>query len=128
MTPDVLVIGAGVVGLSVAYEAARKGLRVTVVDAGPATGGGCSWGNAGMIVPSHFTPLAAPGMVALGLRCLGDRQSPFALRPRLDGDLWRWCWRFLRAANARHAARAAPLLRDLHLASRELYREFPAPD
>ncbi|MBW8865339.1 MAG: FAD-dependent oxidoreductase, partial [Verrucomicrobia bacterium] len=61
MTKDVLIIGAGAVGLSTAYHCARQGHRVTVIERNGARRDGCSFGNAGMIVPSHFVPLAAPG-------------------------------------------------------------------
>ncbi len=126
MSKSVLVIGAGIVGLSTAYCAARKGLDVTVVDqAGPAAGG-CSYGNAGMIVPSHFVPLAAPGMVGLGVRLMWSAESPFSMKPRLSRDFLGWALRFWRAANAGHVARAAPLLRDLHLASRACLEDWAA--
>ncbi|HUG53044.1 MAG TPA: FAD-dependent oxidoreductase [Vicinamibacteria bacterium] len=120
----VLIVGGGVVGLSTAYYAAAKGHRVTVVDEGPRDGDGCSFGNAGMVVPSHFVPLAAPGMVALGLRWMWNRRSPFHVRPRRSRELLGWGWRFWRAANAGHVARSAPLLRDLHLASRACFEEL----
>jgi len=120
----ILVIGGGVVGLSTAYHAARKGHRVTVVDRGPAEGRGCSYGNAGMLVPSHVVPLAAPGMVGLGLRWMWNPESPFYVKPRPSLALLRWGLEFYRAANARHVARSAPLLRDLHLASRKCYEEW----
>ncbi|MEY2881130.1 MAG: hypothetical protein RLZZ15_3510 [Verrucomicrobiota bacterium] len=122
----VVVCGAGVVGLSVAYFALRRGHRVTVVERGAAERDGCSFGNAGMIVPSHFIPLAAPGMVAKGLRCLMNPRSPFYIRPRLDAGLADWCWKFFRAANTGHVTRSAPLLRDLHLGSRKLFEELAA--
>jgi D-amino-acid dehydrogenase len=69
-------------------------------------------------------PLAAPGMVALGLKWMLSPESPFYIRPRASLDLIRWGWRFMRAANAAHVARAAPLLRDLHLASRACYEQW----
>jgi D-amino-acid dehydrogenase len=118
MGKDVLIVGAGVVGLSIAYYAAQKGHRVRVLDGGTPSSRGCSYGNAGMIVPSHFVPLAAPGMVGLALRCMGDPESPFFLKPRASAELASWAWRFFRCANAAHVARSAPVLRDAHLASR----------
>jgi D-amino-acid dehydrogenase len=124
MGKDVLVVGAGIIGLSVAYYAARKGHRVRVLDCGTPASMGCSYGNAGMIVPSHFVPLAAPGMVALALRCMADPESPFYLKPRPSADLAAWAWRFFRCANAEHVARAAPFLRDAHLRSRACFQEW----
>ena len=77
-----------------------------------------------MIVPSHFIPLAAPGMTALALKWMFDSKSPFYIRPRLSLDLITWGLRFMRAANAEHVARSAPVLRDLSLASRALYEQL----
>jgi len=124
MSRSVLIIGGGVVGLSTAYYARQKGFDVTVVERGPRDHDCCSLGNAGMIVPSHFVPLAAPGMVGYGLRMMFNRESPFTIRPRLEPALLDWAWKFMRAANAGHVARSAPILRDLHLGSRCCYEEL----
>src|SRR5207249_2389127 len=126
MSKRVLIIGGGVIGLCTAYYAARQGHRVTVIDRDRADDEGCSYGNAGMIVPSHFTPLAAPGMVALGLKWMWNPASPFYIKPRLSWDLLDWGLKFWRAANAEHVRRAAPLLRDLSLTSRDWFAEFAA--
>jgi D-amino-acid dehydrogenase len=123
---NVVVIGAGVIGLCSAYYAALKGFRVTVVDRSTEDHEGCSYGNAGMIVPSHFIPLAAPGAVALGLKWMWNPESPFWIRPRLDKELFDWGLKFWRSANREHVERAAPLLRDLHFASREAFAELAA--
>ena len=77
-----------------------------------------------MVVPSHFTPLAAPGAIGLGLRWLLDPGSPFYIRPRLDPALSSWIVHFARAANREHVERAGPVLRDMLLASRELYEQL----
>ncbi len=112
------------VGFSVAYHAARRGHRVTLVDRGSAESDGCSFGNAGMVVPSHFTPLAAPGMVGLAFRQMWSRESPVYVKPRPSLDLLRFGMHFWRSATAAHVQRSAPLLRDLHLESRALYDEW----
>jgi D-amino-acid dehydrogenase len=118
---QILIVGGGVIGLCTAYSAMQEGHHVTIVERGPSDHDMCSLGNAGMIVPSHFVPLAAPGMIGYGLRAMWKPESPFSIRPRLDGDLLRWGLLFARAANADHVARSAPLLRDLNLASRRCY-------
>ncbi len=113
---DLLIIGAGAVGLCCAYYLVEAGCQVTVLEKG-AVGAGCSSGNAGMIVPSHVIPLASPGMVAKGLKSLFHPASPFYIQPRPSLALLTWLWRFYRASTLRHVQRAMPLLRDLHLAS-----------
>jgi D-amino-acid dehydrogenase len=123
---QIVVIGAGVIGLSTAYYCALRGHRVTVIDRNAEERDGCSFGNAGMVTPSHFVPLAAPGMVALGLKWMWNPESPFYIKPRLNVDLLSWAWKFMRAANARHVERSAPLLRDLNLASRACFEELAA--
>src|SRR4030095_2756579 len=94
----VVVIGAGIIGLSVAYACTRRGHRVIVLERLPAKRDGCSFGNAGMVVPSHFIPLAAPGRVARGLKWMWNPESPFYIKPRLSWDLLAWATRFWAAA------------------------------
>ena len=126
MSRRVVIIGGGVIGLCTAYYCARRGFEVTVIERNSAQRDGCSFGNAGMIVPSHFIPLAAPGMVALGLKWMWNPASPLYIKPRFDADLFGWGIKFWRAANAAHVGRAAPLLRDLSLASRTCFEELAA--
>ena len=126
MSKHIVIIGGGVIGLAVAYYAQQRGHRVTVLERGAAGHDSCSLGNAGMIVPSHFTPLAAPGMVALGLKWMWNPESPFYVQPRLDGDLLAWGLKFWRAATPARARAAAPLIRDLSYASRACFEELAA--
>jgi D-amino-acid dehydrogenase len=120
----VVIVGGGVIGLCSAYYALKRGFAVTVVEREAAGGDNCSMGNAGMIVPSHFTPLAAPGMIAKGLRWMFNPESPFYVRPRVNPDLMRWGWLFYRHSTARHVAESRELLRDLNLESRRLFAEL----
>jgi D-amino-acid dehydrogenase len=125
MNPNrVIIVGSGVIGLCSAYYALKRGFPVTVVEHEPAGGDNCSMGNAGLVEPSHFTPLASPGMVARGLRMLLRPESPFFLRPRLDRDLWRWAWLFYRHSTERNVLASRELLRDLNLESRRLFLEL----
>lgn len=116
----VLIIGGGIVGLSSAYYLHKQGHQVTVLDKGDISES-CSFGNAGMIVPSHFVPLASPGMVQQGIRWMFNSKSPFYVRPSLDLNLIRWGWKFLKSANEGHVSRSAVPLRDLSLLSKELF-------
>ena len=122
----VCVVGAGIVGLCVAEALQRRGHVVTVIERRAAERDGASFGNAGLIVPSHVVPLAAPGVLGQGLRWLLDPESPFVIRPRLDPSLVGWGLRFLRSATRAHVERSAPLLRDLHLRSRALHLALAA--
>ena len=121
---SILIVGGGVIGLCTAYYAMQKGFQVTLFERGSATHDACSLGNAGMIVPSHFTPLAAPGMIGYGLSQMLNPESPFFVRPRLDMKLLDWGFKFWQAANQMHVDRSSTLLRDMNLASRRLYENF----
>jgi D-amino-acid dehydrogenase len=120
----VLVIGGGAIGLCVACHAAERGHLVTLIDRDAPDADRCSMGNAGLVVPSHFIPLAAPGMVRTALKMMRDPRSPFYIKPRLSLDLLTWGWNFWRAANAQQVRHAAPILRDLHLASLTEYEKL----
>lgn len=121
---DVLIIGGGVIGLCCGWSLARAGRTVTILDRHPTRRESCSDENAGMVVPSHFIPLAAPGVIAQGLKWMLNPKSPFYLRPRLDPALWSWCWQFFRHANARHVEDTKQLLADFSLESRRLFLEW----
>ena len=77
-----------------------------------------------MIVPSHFIPLASPGVISQGLRWLVKRDSPFYIRPTLSFKLLRWLMLFMQSAKHERVEKAMPVLRDLSLASLEEYRKL----
>ena len=76
----VVIIGGGIIGLSSAFYLQEAGFEVTVVDR-TALKDGCSYGNAGYICPSHFVPLATPGIVRQGLKWMLNAKSPFYVQP-----------------------------------------------
>lgn len=117
------IVGSGIIGLSSAYYLAKAGHKVTIIDKGELNDG-CSFGNAGMIVPSHFIPLAAPGMISKGIRWMFNSRSPFYVKPGLNMDLIKWGFQFYRHSTSEHVKRSAPALRDLSLLSRSLYSKW----
>lgn len=117
---DVLIIGGGAVGVCAAYFLHESGRSVTLVERGE-IGSGASHGNMGLVVPSHSVPLAAPGVVAKGLKWMFNPDSPFYIRPRLDPSLIRWLWTFWKASGEDSMRRAIPLIRDMSLQSLSLF-------
>lgn len=121
--PDVLIIGGGVIGVCSAYYLAQKGAQVILIEQGEIASG-CSYGNGGLIVPSHSMPLASPGALGAGFRWMFDEESPFYIRPRLDMALIRWLLGFIYASQKSNMLKSLPILRDLLFASRALYEEL----
>ncbi len=86
---DVLILGAGVIGLNCALRLVEAGRSVHVIDAGKA-GRGSSHGNCGTLTPSHAPPLERPGTTREVLASLFQPTAPLYISPRLDPRLWRW--------------------------------------
>lgn len=93
----VIVTGGGIIGLCSAYYLNKAGHDVTVIDKGKIAEG-TSFGNAGYICPSHFIPLASPGIIAMGLKWMLSSSSPFYIKPRLDWDLIKWGLQFWKSS------------------------------
>lgn len=125
MGKKVAIVGGGVVGFFSAYYLAKSGHKVVVVDRGDMLDN-CSHGNAGMIVPSHVMPLAAPGMISQGIKWMFNSKSPFYVKPRLNRELMSWGSKFYKHANQKHVEAAMPALRDLSLFSKKLYQDLNA--
>ena len=115
---DVLIVGAGVIGLSTALALHLAGRSVRVIEA-RTVGSGSSHGNCGTITPSHAPPLAAPGLVARALGWSLRKDAPLYIPPRFDPALWRWLLQFARHCNPKdwHASALAKaaLLNDSRL-------------
>jgi D-amino-acid dehydrogenase len=118
-----IVIGGGIIGLSSAYYLNQSGWDVQVLDKDDFLHN-CSYGNAGYISPSHFVPLASPGIVKQAIKWMFDSTSPFYIQPRLNWPLIQWGWQFMRMATNKHVADSAIPLRDLGLLSMKLYEEW----
>src|SRR5438552_2998591 len=120
----VAVIGAGLVGVTTAYELAVDGHEVTVFERRGSVAAETSFANAGIVAPGYVTPWAAPGMPSKVLRSLFKRHAPVHLGVRLSPELWAWMWKWWRACapQSYHANRGA--MQRLALYSRERLREL----
>ncbi|MCB1997535.1 MAG: D-amino acid dehydrogenase [Burkholderiaceae bacterium] len=93
----IAIIGAGIIGVTTAYELAADGHSVSVFERGSAVADGTSFANAGVIAPGYVTPWAAPGMAWKVLRQMAGRHAAVRVAP---SSLWRdapWLWRWWRA-------------------------------
>lgn len=111
---DIVVVGAGAIGLSCALALLEAGRGVRVIDAGR-IGGGSSHGNCGTLTPSHAPPLAAPGTMLQAMKWMLRADAPLYVHPGFDPPLWRWLTRFAMRCNARDweaSARAKHALLD----------------
>ncbi|WP_104666526.1 NAD(P)/FAD-dependent oxidoreductase [Ensifer adhaerens] len=119
--PDVIVIGAGVVGLSAAIAAQARGLSVTVLDReGPAAG--ASAGNAGAFAFTDILPLASPGILKKAPKWLLDPLGPLSVPPAYAAQIAPWMFRFWRACSASrvaHSTTAQTAIMDLSKAELE---------
>lgn len=126
----VVIIGGGIIGLSSALYLNRSGWDVTVIDKGDFSDN-CSYGNAGYVCPSHFVPLATPGIVKQGMKWMLNSKSPFYVQPRLSLSLIDWGLKFLRSATPEKVEQAAKPLLDiavLSLAEYESWNTIPGFD
>lgn len=91
-----VVVGGGAVGLCSAWELARAGVDVSVVER-DRCGHGCTYGNTGWICPVLSAPLPAPGVMGVALRGMVRPRSPILIRPLFGPSFLRWSWRFWRS-------------------------------
>jgi D-amino-acid dehydrogenase len=119
----VVVLGGGIIGLSSAYYLKESGHDVILIDKTDISSN-CSYGNAGYVCPSHFIPLATPGIVKQGLKWMWDSRSPFYVQPRFNLSLIDWGLKFMRSATPEKVEQAAIPLRDIAILSKKYYEEW----
>lgn len=100
----IVVLGAGIVGVTTAYELASDGHEVVVIDRQDKAAMETSFSNAGMVSPGHAYTWASPRAPRILWDSLFRDDVALRLRLRLDPAMWRWCWRFLRECTSERAA------------------------
>lgn len=123
MSKHVVIVGGGVIGLCSAFFLHEAGCQVTVIDKTDMKSGTSNI-NAGYICPSHFTPLASPGIIQQGLKWMLNSSSPFYIKPRPDASLLKWLWAFKSSCKAELVKKNEPHLRDLCQFSQGLFQEL----
>jgi len=122
----VLVLGAGVIGITSAWYLAEAGHEVEVIDRqqGPALE--TSFANAGEVSPGYSSPWAGPGVPVKAIKWLLMKHGPLVLRPKMDLAMWNWLLRMLRnCTSARYAVNKARMV-PLAEYSRDCLRELRA--
>ena len=120
---NITIIGGGIIGLCSAYYLQKEGYEITIIERGDITDG-CSFGNMGYISPSHFVPLASPGIISQGLKWMLSPTSPFYIKPRLNIDLMQWGYHFWKSSTAKTVEKNSPHLNDILQLSRQLMNEL----
>ncbi len=95
-----VIVGAGILGLTLAYELARQGTEVEVLDARE-SGLGASAVNAGWVVPAEAAPVPGPGLIMKSLKWMVHKDSPLYIRPSVDPGHVRFMVGMWRRCNAR---------------------------
>lgn len=119
----VTIIGGGVNGICSAYYLHKAAYEVEVIDP-KFSKDGTSYGNAGMIVPSHFIPMASPGIISKGMKWMFNSSSPFYIKPRLDLRLAQWLWRFTRSCKPENVERSQELIWNYNELSKREYERI----
>ena len=125
MNSRVVVIGGGIIGMSVATELAAKGATVTVVDSGQ-VGYGCSYGNAGWMTPCFAMPLPMPGLLFKSMKWMMNPEGPLYIKPSPSLLLARWLTLFLKNMNEKQATRAIEVLVEISKTSLDAYKKLEA--
>jgi D-amino-acid dehydrogenase len=130
-TARVAVIGAGVVGTSIALALRKRGAEVTLLDRDE-PGSGCSYGNSGAISPGSVAPVAMPGIVRSLPGMLADAESPLFVRLAYFPQALPWLLRFLASATPEKVEATAKKLAALHAgavdAHEAMTRELGVPE
>lgn len=127
MKKDIIIIGAGVVGLMCAYSLHKAGRKVTIIDEGDISD--CtSFGNAGLLSAFDKAPLSNPGVVLDTLKLMLKGESPVTIHPKLDYKLFRWLFKFVQNANENRVKKTLALFEKYGQNTIDLYKKMQEED
>ena len=127
MKRDIIIIGAGIMGLTTAYELLKAGRKVTIIDESDITNS-TSFGNAGLLSAFDKGPLANPGIVFNTLKLMLKGESPVNIHPTLDIKIYKWLWKFVNSANKDRLKRTLALFEKYGHISNDLYERLQNVD
>jgi len=122
----ICVLGAGVLGVTSAYELAKRGHEVTVIERAAEPARECSYANGGQLSYAHAEPWANPGVFLKLFKWAFQSDAPLVLRPSLDPHLMRWSLLFLLNCLPSRARRHSEVLLRLGLYSKQKMAELIA--
>ena len=99
-----LVLGAGIVGITMAYELNRDGFDVTVIDREAEPASFTSFSNAGLFAPGHAYAWSSPAAPSILLRSLWRNDQALRFKFNADPRFWSWMWKFWKECTAERAA------------------------
>lgn len=120
---DALVLGAGIIGVSLALELQKSGRKVLIIDKGEA-GFGCSYGNAGWLTPCFSMPLPQPGMFLKSIGWLLKPESPLYIKPEPSWLLLKWMMHFLSSMNEKKMRESVAVLTEISKYSLNYYAQL----
>ncbi len=123
MKRDIIIIGAGIMGLTTAYEFLKAGRKVTIIDESDITDS-TSFGNAGLLSAFDKGPLANPGIVFNTLKLMIKGESPVNIHPTLDTKIYKWLWKFVNSANKDRLKRTLALFEKYGHISNDAYEKM----
>ena len=118
-----VVLGAGIAGVTTAYELHRDGHEVTVIDREELPASFTSYANAGMIAPGHAYAWSSPAAPGILLRSLWRNDQALRFKPTLDPKFWSWMWAFWNQCTTERAAANTRIKVRLCLYSQSVFHE-----
>jgi len=125
---EILILGAGVIGLTTAYYLTEQGHKVSILDKNPDVGLETSYANGAQLSYSYVAPLAGPGVIGKVPKWLLNPNSPLRFRPSLDPADICWNLRFMKACNASQSDTTTRELLHLSFFSRDLLHSLMAAE